>query len=187
MKNQQRLVVPIIWLISLILLVGGVVSWHTWSTLREQRQATRQDTLQLQQQTKQLSQQHVDLLSVVNDYQSQAEQKVQAFTKVLDDTDYVADFGNMDKVQEDLKQRSKLAAPFFTGDRQEINFSQLPTKPYTVSFGALKGTLVPVFINGGNPNRNVAHVKNQFGVLFQYDVLTKKFSHLRVCDLKDGY
>ncbi|WP_282802528.1 hypothetical protein [Secundilactobacillus kimchicus] len=187
MQNQQRLVLPIIWLISLILLVGGVGSWHNLNTLRGQRQAIRQDTLQLKQQTKQLSKQHVDLLSAVNDYQPQAEQKVQTFTKVLDETDYVTDFGNMDKVQNDLKQRRKLATPFFAGDRQKINFSQLPTKPYTVSFGALKGTQVPVFLNGGNPNRNVAHVKNRFGVLFMYDVLTKQFSHLRVCDLKDGY
>lgn len=187
MQNQQRLVLPIVWVISLILLVGGVVSWHTWSTLRDQQQAARQDTRQLQQQTKQLSKQHVDLLSVVNDYQPQAEQKVQAFTKVLDDTDYVADFGNMDKVQNDLKQRNKLAAPFFAGGLQEINLSQLPTKPYTVSYGELKGTQVPIFLNGGNPNRNVAHVKNEFGVLFMYDVLTKQFSHLRVCDLKDEY
>lgn len=186
MEDKRNSALPfIIVIIGFILFVGGLTVMHDASKTRQKIANIQLSTVDLIQRNQRLDNESQMLRKIMNDYQTEVAQRTDGFVKMLNDTDCTADFGNIKKQQADLKKRQELAHEYLSS-AVDVNYTQLPTQPFTISYGSLKGSKLPVYISGGNPNRKVAHVSNQFGIELSYNVLTKKFSNVVVCAVENS-
>ncbi|MBS0948616.1 hypothetical protein JK167_13300 [Levilactobacillus brevis] len=169
----------LVWVIPVIALVMAIIGAMAVSQTKRQQAAYQS----AQQQYQRAVMTHNTAQTVDSqvaqrraEYVARGKAKTKKLVTSLNATDYLSHGGDFNQQIKDLKQRKQSIKGYFKANGAGIDFSRFPSDQITVSYGAVRGTTLPVFLSGGSPIRKVAHVVNKYGVELSYDLIDEKFS-----------
>ena len=169
----------LVWVIPVIAVIMAMVGVMTVSQLKQQKTAYQSAQRQYQRAVAMHNTaQTVDAQVAQRraEYIARGKTQTKKIVAGLNATDYLSHGGDFNQQSKDLKQRKQSIKGYFKANGAGIDFSRFPSDQITVSYGAVRGTTLPVFLSGGSPIRKVAHVVNKYGVELSYDLIDEKFS-----------
>lgn len=169
----------LVWVIPVIAVIMAMVGVMTVSQLKQQKTAYQSAQRQYQRAVvTHNTDQTVDAQVAQRraEYIARGKTQTKKIVAGLNATDYLSHGGDFNQQIKDLKQRKQILQKYFKANGANIDFSRFPSERITVSYGAVRGTTLPVFLSGGSPIRKVAHVVNKYGVELSYDLIDGRFS-----------